>query len=66
MNERTEESKRGCNSEVNKKRDANQDLHMISSNPFEAAAETRQIESVAIGTWQDAKAEEIEGYLLGS
>ena len=64
---RTEESKRGCNSEVNVKRDASQDLHMgASSNPFEAAAEARQVDSLGMGTWQDAKAEEIEGYLLGS
>ena len=38
-----------------------------SSSPFEAQNERRQLrEHAIVGTWQGAKAEEIEDYLLGT
>ena len=68
VDERTEESKRGCNSEVNVKRNVSQEIKVMTG-PFEASDETKLQggdSGITMGTWQDAKAEDIEDYLLGT
>ena len=68
IDERTEESKRGCNSEVNVKRNVSQEIKVMAG-PFETSDETKLRggdPGITMGTWQDAKAEDIENYLLGT
>ena len=53
VDERTEESKRGCNSEVNVKRNVSQDIKVMAG-PFEASDEAnlRGADSnMTMGTW---------------
>ena len=53
VDERTEESKRGCNSEVNVKRNVSQEIKVMAG-PFEASDETKlrgEDSGITMGTW---------------
>ena len=62
--ERTEESKIGLHTDFEAMR-SNMPKSKIS-NPFKIAAKQNLRESNITGTWQGAKADEIEDYLLGT